>query len=73
MTKELVLRQVLPMEKALVKIEKAMFEWNKEAGNCFRVVEVDRNWYAKALGLRNKIIDTYSNIMSEAWNNGIFV
>jgi hypothetical protein len=71
--KELILRQILPMEKALVKIEKALYSWNKEAGNCFRVVEVDRNWYAKALVLRNKIEDKYSKTMSEAWDDGIFV
>ena len=60
-------------EKASKKIEKAISDYNKVAGNTFRTVEVDRNYYRKAIAIYRKVKNEHETLLSSLWEENRFL
>ena len=61
------------IDKAIIKVEKFVIEYKKEAADCFRTKEVDRVKGQKAMSLLSKLNEQYDTILSNNCNNGIFI
>ena len=60
------------LEKAYRKIEKAIDNYNSNATNPLRTVEIDRKYFAKSSSILKRISNEYDSINSKLWDNGVF-
>lgn len=61
------------IEKCCKKVENAIIEYNKKASDPFRVEDVDRRYYSKAITILVKAQIEHKRLLTTLWDNGIFV
>jgi hypothetical protein len=67
------MQELTAISKAIVKVEKVVIAYKKEAGDYFRKKEVDRNYGEKAILLLFRLNRQYDEILRDNWNKGVFI
>lgn len=60
------------IEKCCRKLEKAITEYNKKASDPFRVEDVDRRYYSKAISILMKVQAKHRKLLTVLWDSRIF-